>query len=261
MNKIKFSRGGQPVYLEDLQIMQENLFTLFGGMTQAVAGRDKAFLLEPVVPIFDFDSAQANVPSGKLVMDGIFYEFEGAVLDNATNASQIYVCVKTSDDDERTFEDGQTRYCREVFTAYLSTDKTGVEAYTLSELKTWAELLMALAVEGGLMVAADVTWMSGYKGTIKVAQISNGYEMEIIATSSYSSFVWPSANPESWVFSYDANFPGFEILKNNVRSDEFEYAGVKYYLALSAQGCLIRKKHDDECTGVPIMPINIKIRY
>ena len=109
MNRLKFNEGGQPVYVDDLETLQENDFGMRKAMLSVMTMGSKAFLLSDVDQ--RIDNNQVKIGSGTVVIDGMLCPFEGKTLNAKTNQS-VFLLVKRFETDERVFENGQTSLCR-----------------------------------------------------------------------------------------------------------------------------------------------------
>lgn len=255
------------MYLDDLKVLQDNMFALFGGLTEAVSGTGVPFLLFPCETVFDGDNARATVPEGKIVRWGVVYEFPETVIEGVYNDAEIFVCLKETEGAKRVFEDGQERACQMVYSAYVTKDVTGASVYwPLAELKTWAWYVRKLAIDGGLEEDVPVTFMSGYSGTVRISKIDvDGYSylMKINIATDIDSYTWPPSAPEAWLFCFK-NLDTLEyasLIKKGVSSDAFTWGGNGYYLEMSAAGCVV-KTITGEQTGIPVIKsVNLSIKF
>ena len=106
MNRLKFNEGGQPVYVDDLETLQENDFGMRKAMLSVMTMGSKAFLLSDVDQE-RVDNNQVKIGSGTVVIDGMLCPSEGKTLKAKTNES-VFLLVKRFETDERVFENGQT---------------------------------------------------------------------------------------------------------------------------------------------------------
>lgn len=150
MNKIIFSEGGQPVFLDDIKLMQDNTFSVFASILLGLVGKENnVFLLHPYT--FDTEIIDENkgivrltILGNSIVVNGEVIEFPSASFLNTeiVEKETIYVCITRTKEEVRTFEDGQDKCCIGSTTAYLSLDATGAdEAYEINELKSLIDLV------------------------------------------------------------------------------------------------------------------------
>lgn len=151
MNKMLFSEGGQPLYIDDLKTLQENPTNQMSALLQALGANTSAFLLDR----FQGELKQADqnnqtttfqTKRNWLVLDGVIYEIKSTTLTAHSWHDPLYVGVKKSNSDIRTFEDGQERACRETTEAFLTLEKTE-GAFDVSELKTLFDLIAPMVVD------------------------------------------------------------------------------------------------------------------
>lgn len=176
MNRLKFNEGGQPVYLDDLEALQDNNMGMWKAILGMMTQDSEAFLLKGV-KIEKKDENQVVVGNGTLIIDGMLCPFEGRTLTVASNES-IYVLIKRNNTDERTFEDGQIRSCAETVTASLSTDNTGTEeSYSLEGLKTFFDLFEETKETNRMRKNVSVEFFNGYHGVVKVEREDDDYKL------------------------------------------------------------------------------------
>lgn len=185
MNKILFSTGGQPTFLDDLQLIHDNGIGMMSALLAALAGQAGGYLLNAQDYSTEADpdgghllrtSANALVLGGEIVSIGA----ASLHLDPVPADGPVKVCVRTVDDDARTFENGQQNPCRRNTYAYLSFDDTGADAsFPLTDLPSLTELMAyrmcgADAELTALMRGVPVVFHSGYSGTVQYCACLDG---------------------------------------------------------------------------------------
>lgn len=186
MNRLKISEGGQPIYLDDLQLLQDNDIFSIKSLLQALGNGQRAFLLQPLQADFlNYDESQEKttflVKSGTLVVDGCFLTWSDTELQVSDWDMPMYLCVKTFDTDKRLFEDGQNRNCRTGKEVYLSLDPSGVsEYYSAFELPLFSNLIKeSIGYKEAVWQQIKVTFSNGYTGTVKFKEQSDCYRVYV----------------------------------------------------------------------------------
>jgi hypothetical protein len=141
MNKLVINEGGQPIYLDDIALVQGNSLALSDAILQSLTGKNVAYLMNG----YDFSVSRENgevrktIPANSVVYQGEIIPFESA---SFVYGYDIKVCIKRQQSDSRTFGDGQQRYCREGYTAYLSTDDAGADvSFRIADMDSIPELI------------------------------------------------------------------------------------------------------------------------
>lgn len=183
MNKMLFSEGGQPLYIDDLKTLQENPTNQMSALLQALGANTSAFLLERIQgelkKLNEGDKTTTfQTKKNWLVLDGIIYEIKETTLVAHSWNDPLYVGVRKSTSDVRTFEDGQERACRETAEAFLTLEKTeGV--FNVSELKTLFDLIAPMLVDRlPESEYQNVGWFlkNGYTGEA-LGRVESGYTL------------------------------------------------------------------------------------
>lgn len=175
MNKILFSEGGQPLYIDDIKTLQENPANQMSALLQALGANTSVFLLDRFqgeLKKIDQSAATTTFQTKKnwLVLDGVIHEIKETTLVAHSWNDPLYVGVRKSNSDVRTFEDGQEHACRETAEAFLSFEKTE-GAFNVFELKTLFDLIgPKMKVESQEWKEEDDAFshpVNGYHGTIR----------------------------------------------------------------------------------------------
>lgn len=236
MNKLKFNEGGQPVYLDDLRLLQENDAKTLQTLVTALGNGTSAFLLsktEAADVEADESGTTFTLKGGTLVVDGEFLEWEDTSLKISDWNDPIYLCVKETETDVRTFEDGQERACSTAKSVTVTTDNTGAtESYNIYELKTLGELLKSvIGYTEYAWKSVNVTWKNGYTGTVRYQDKPESYRVWIKATS--TSTTTGSGTP--WLFYTEETFLQYYVSdrKAFVRTEN----GVESFTVHAFEGC------------------------
>lgn len=209
MNRLKFNEGGQPVYLDDLKLLQDNDEGAMSSLMEALGGGKTAFLLKKI----DVTDASADIEagttsftfkSGILVVGGEFLVWPETRLSVKTWNDPVYLCIRETDTDSRTFEDGQTRTCVKSREVYLSLDYAGVqEYYNIFDLPTFADVVKDfLGYKENVWKSVNVNFQNGYSGSVKYQDLTEFYRVWINIKSSNMDSISGSV----WLFYSDASF-------------------------------------------------------
>lgn len=194
MNRIKFSEGGQPVYLDDLQQLQENGISSMATLLNILGNGERAFLLQRTNgsgEFLDQDDAHITflVKAGTVVVNGEFLSWEDTTIKVPLGMmdSPLYICIKTVEADRRQFDDGQERPCRIQKQAYISLDHTGVsDFYNYFELPALPDLLKKVVgiKESEAWQRVGATFFNGYSGTVEYKELGDCYRVRVDIRSS-----------------------------------------------------------------------------
>lgn len=206
MNKLLFNEGGQPVYLDDLKILQETPQNQIAQLLSAFGSGETSFLLASLHgDIISIDTTThkttTKVHKNWLVEDGLIYEIPETTIVVSSWNDPIYVGIKTTEGDARNFEDGQSHPCTENQEAYLSTVKTDESMINVWGLKTIFSLMGSLMSEEQTDAAykdIDVSFSNGYSGTVQYKELSDCYRIKVKISS--TSTAWGD-NTSGIVFS------------------------------------------------------------
>lgn len=206
MNKLLFNEGGQPVFLDDLELMQAEPLSQLGMLLKALGAGMGTYLLKE----FSGKYLATDDASGKtvyavngnwLVKDGVIYELpETSVL--MGDGETLYVGLKTSKSDTRNFDDGQSHVCLQTITGFYSTTKTDDGMVDVKSLKTiWelvAPIIKMFTPEESYKDLA-VTFKNGYSGTVQYKDVGDAYRIKVRISSDSDS--WD--NGKLFVFQMD----------------------------------------------------------
>ena len=129
MNKLIISEGGQPVFLDDIFLLQQNSDAMFKAIINLLSMGKEAFLADKVVyyvQSVEDGVTKVQVGSGTVFVDGMALHFDPQIFE-LTEGQEVYVCINKGQTNIRQFEDNQHRACSETYSAILST--AGYGAY------------------------------------------------------------------------------------------------------------------------------------
>lgn len=145
MNKILFSEGGQPVYLDDLEQIQDNGLSMNGALLRALTDYESAYLINPYQQSSVGDSVQ--IEQNAVVYHGEIIPFDEAHISNndlVAAGNTILLCIKETSSVVRTFKDGSEHCCRVSYTAYISLDDTGaIDSFNISGMRNLRDLMIS----------------------------------------------------------------------------------------------------------------------
>lgn len=177
MNELLTHEGGQPLFLDDLRLIQDNGASMLRLLLKGLTGKDGGYLLEPYSPEVETENGVTTyrMSGNAVVHEGRILPFDGGSWTSADGG--MYVCVKITPADYRTFADGQQRACQERREAYLSSDVTGADWFgDVTELRSLPELMSRQTGQESEtfdwieIPAALVTFKNGYDGTLKYSR-------------------------------------------------------------------------------------------
>jgi hypothetical protein len=163
MNKLIFTEGGQPVYLEDLELLQESMMDLIRSLFPLTDGDessdDAAYRDVRKLPVYAtsrhiYGSADSNsivFQAHKLITQDAVYDVAETVINESDtdsgNASErdCYYVLKEEAVEKREFEDGVTRTVWKNYTATITGHKpTSGTYYAVTDVPALDGLLSAL---------------------------------------------------------------------------------------------------------------------
>lgn len=167
MNKIKFSSGGQPLFLEDVKLLQDNQEEIIKSLLYALCKEHNVLLQGGKFAEVD---GGYIITGGKAFIGGDIVVWEDLPIDESLLEDDWYLCVKEVEEDEREFGDGFNRNCRVNKVVYLSNTTSGaVGCIDLWNTKDFVEVL-----EGVLGFSNNpISWN---KVSIREELIYNGFD-------------------------------------------------------------------------------------
>ena len=215
MNRLVFNEGGQPIFLDDIKLLQDNDAGFNRQFLNAISGKSSAFLFQPLdMKPLSVDQEKltttAKVYAGSIVVAGEIIDFPESTVTVKTWSDPLYVCIKETENEEREFEDGQTRPCRKSVQAYISTSKDGAKvAYNVLELPTLTELLRRNLGLGGVDTWKNipVTFFNGYTGKVQYQKQGDSTRIKVKISSMKGE--WDAMPGKGILFEVDSQVGSF----------------------------------------------------
>ena len=215
MNRLLFNEGGQPIFLDDIKLLQDNDAGFNRQFLNAISGKSSAFLLQyldmkPLSVDQEKLTTTAKVYAGSIVVAGEIIDFPESTVTVKTWSDPLYVCIKETENEEREFEDGQTRPCRKSVQAYISTSKDGAKvAYNVLELPTLTELLRRnLGLVGvDTWKNIPVTFFNGYTGKVQYQKQGDSTRIKVKISSMKGE--WDAMPGKGLLFEVDPQVGSF----------------------------------------------------
>lgn len=215
MNRLVFNEGGQPIFLDDIKLLQDNDAGFNRQFLNAISGKSSAFLFQPLdMKPLSVDQEKltttAKVYAGSIVVAGEIIDFPESTVTVKTWSDPLYVCIKETENEEREFEDGQTRPCRKSVQAYISTSKDGAKvAYNVLELPTLTELLRRNLGLGGIDTWKNipVTFFNGYTGQVQYQKQGGSTRIKVKISSLKGE--WDAMPGKGILFEVDSQVGSF----------------------------------------------------
>lgn len=163
MDKIKFSKGGQPVFLDDLQLLQDNYISIVSFLAESASGSSAPVLLRDYNPILtqinDDGSINVTVEDNDMLHEGVIFSIPAKEFKSIQPSEKIYVSVGFQDYMPRVFQSGETNNVRSRGAAMLVRNKIGDTSYLMDDLYRF-----------GTLKHRKVALYNGYVGYVSVYQ-------------------------------------------------------------------------------------------
>jgi hypothetical protein len=178
MHKLKISEGGQPIYLDDLALLQSNADEMVRTYSRVATGDTGVYLMRPAVSKLvkknEDGSTVYQYSGGTLVIDHEMYDYPAAEVTVPANG-KVYICAEQVETDKRLFDDGQERYCRVKYSAKLAVTSDGAsKAYELSDLPTYIELLSETLGFISAWEIVNTVYLNRYMGRCRKRSVDAG---------------------------------------------------------------------------------------
>lgn len=173
MNKLVFHEGGQPIYLNDFQTLQEQFCEILGAFIEQMtytqfnrtsweimecnfykrahigvganneAQTKNGFFLNLKLEMYDSNTFQATLAPGYVYINGEFLKYDRTTLALSDSNTEFFVIVKTRDEDLRELASGEQAYCVQKKYAVLSREQPGAteEYYSSHTIMSFVENL------------------------------------------------------------------------------------------------------------------------
>lgn len=267
MNKLLFSEGGQPFYIDDIRLLQDNLFCFQATLLKLFMGEQDVCLLSKcdvqTLGLTGTLARRVKVPAGHLVVGGLIVPFAETTIE-VPQGETVNVCLRRSESDIRVFEDGQERACSEIFMAYVSTTGTGAsQSYDISSLPTLMDLLADKLERSGTIGGTELNFCNGYTGKMKVRNLADDWEFSIDICTSRSDWDSSALGYKGLLFSIqDESVAG---LLAGRKSPSFSYNGQSFFLAFGTTSpCFLWPDGVDniyeDSVKIPLIPISLTFR-
>ena len=206
MNKVLFNGGGQPIYLDDLQIIQDGVREAAEEIISALGvdlDQEVFFVKKPTMTL---NGSLATFSDGVL-----WHEDYGLIPINRVSnlnigSAQAYVKIVVTDSDSRTFEDGQQYACKRTVVANIVNSQSGT-CYPFSGIDDMVSRLSALLDKSNSehWIPINVHFYNDYSGTVEYQEFEDFYRIRIdISSTDYENQQGSIALFGTW----DSRWPG-----------------------------------------------------
>ena len=184
MNRLKFSEGGQPVYLDDFKLLQDNSKDVTEKILAAICQGSRTMLLQKLTyrNVTAGGKQAIDVAGGCVFLeDDDFVEWPETVLAGAQSIDDVWLCVRDVENCMRLFDDGQPRACYMRREGYLTTEPDGAAtAVKLVQLRCINDLVRGLiGYEEPQWQDIDVNFNNGYAGKVQYKELDDCYRVRI----------------------------------------------------------------------------------
>lgn len=210
MNRLKFNEGGQPVYLDDLRLLQDNSKAAVDYLLSAITrGQPSLFLEQPTYRYIEDDvvGPAIEVSKGTAYLYGDFVSWDKTIIPGIQSLGDLYLCICETDSDRRFFDDGQQRACLVYREGYISNDHVGASKY-IGLSGTWDifdYLQDAIGYKPNQWRNVAVQFANGYKGTVRYKEMDDCYRVYINIRSTNTNAISGSI----FLFSTDSPILGY----------------------------------------------------
>ena len=172
MKKILFNNGGQPTYLDDIETLQDVVFTTTKGIVEGLAGEGVYLVDKPELRPLAGNNYWYIVSPTRVLVNGQVVIATGTA---GFKVSNLYLHVYERDVDARVLANGTTAPCAKETVAewvYNPADASGM--YSALDMKTVRQAVAEQIYEDNTIVWPDSeAHYNGYHGTIKRQEMGN----------------------------------------------------------------------------------------
>ncbi len=184
MNKVIFSEGGQPIYLDDLDDLQKYAAQHIDLILEALGVDTEASIYFVKKPTLQRDGTAATFS------DGIIWHSEHGLIRLAGaedlelgDAGNAWIRITQTSGTPRLFEDGQQHDTRSTVTAQIVNTYTGDEYPYFAIEDMFSQLAELIDTRQSMFTEIQTVWANGYDGIVEYKNIFGGKRYHIRATS------------------------------------------------------------------------------
>lgn len=209
MNKLLINEGGQPLYLDDLDFMQEAFAETLKGVISAINTYGNVILSGCEVTLSaSGESTIYSWDKGYVAIDGEVFQVEKGSFSGANDATLYWKVISTEGQKEifeNSSEHNVYRYRKVTLT---DTVEEGDRYVLKQELKTFFELTSNVRI---LKIKEASMDSEGKKGTIQLYEddiplLKEGYIVELLVTMGLESGVMGGITPTTETFKFVGSF-------------------------------------------------------
>jgi len=191
MKKLLFNNGGQPIYLDDIQTLQNSMNSAVCGLVAALLASDwsqknitTAFLADPT------REKNGSYVGGWVYHDGNLLQYTNN-LTYAIFAPSGYLNIYKTEADTRVMADGSTANCTE--TMYATVD-SAEDAQALASIDWKTVSVMTELVTKVKWTNTGVTLKNGYAGVLKYGKDKEVGEVKMKAELESTASAWENSS-------------------------------------------------------------------
>ncbi len=235
MNKVLFHEGGQPLYLDDLALLQANVLENQRILLSALTGQNirACFVAKPVfVGVRGEDGVTFSIPAGHLIVDGEVIAYAPTELKTSSAEAILYIGIARRDTDVRIFEDGQLRPCRQEVRAVWTHSPEGFdEVFKYADLPSLTSVVTRTQEDDTVTSGDDNAyrdvpvywWGNGnLTGSVKMRSVDNRVHVRVEVRAYNASL--PASSGEMFSFLEDTD----AALVNGYVTNHFTLNGQEY---------------------------------
>lgn len=245
MKKLKFNTGGQPVWLDDIETMQNNMFSLNVGKAFLTDGQS-GYAMGRVIEVneFGFTDKTYKVGAHRIVIGDNVYDIEG-MTNSVGDVNKLYYHVREAEEDARTMRDGSEKACGVNLTGFMDSNATaaGTVSYKFGQIENLPNAVRK-AVGLNDWQNVEVTPLNGFDVSVRTKIVDNDVARTMIIARGSFSQSWLTS--EKKLFSWDSTKASQTKLKNVVTESQGVHRKVLDgqlvdcgRLAFDSEGCRI----------------------